>query len=293
MKGIGANEGPRIETMNLQLTMSVGYDDYQRGNMNKKLPVFFVSHGGGPWPWIEDMRTHFKTTEDHLRSLGKTIRPKAILVISGHWEEPQFTISTSLEPPMVYDYSGFPPHTYHIKYGAPGSMDLAVRVKALLSTDGIHLHEDPKRGFDHGTFVPLHLMYPEADIPVVQLSMKSNLDPKEHIRLGELLAPLREENVLIIGSGLTYHNLRAFFSGGKLPSEAFEEWLTKAIETEATARNHFLTHWTEAPSARLAHPREDHLIPLMVIAGAAGKDTGRRLFLDKAFDVSMASYQFG
>lgn len=260
---------------------------------SNKLPVLFISHGGGPWPWIEEMRKQFKVTEEELKTLGKKISPKAILAVSGHWEEPQFSVSTSLEPPMVYDYTGFPPHTYQIKYGAPGSQELAVRIKSLLAIDGIHVHEDPKRGFDHGTFVPLHLMYPEANIPVVQLSLKSNLDPKEHIRVGELLAPLRDENVLIVGSGLTYHNLRAFFRGGKVPSEAFEDWLTKAIEGEAKARNHFLTHWEEAPSARLAHPREDHLIPLMVIAGAAGNDVGRRLFIDRAFDVAMASYQFG
>jgi aromatic ring-opening dioxygenase catalytic subunit (LigB family) len=259
----------------------------------KKLPVLFVSHGGGPWPWIEEMRRQFQITEKELKSIGEQIKPKAILAISGHWEEPLFSVSTSLEPPMLYDYSGFPPHTYHLQYGAPGSIELAIRIKSLLASDGIHVHEDPKRGFDHGTFVPLHLMYPEANIPVVQLSLKSNLDPKEHIRIGELLKPLREENVLIIGSGLTYHNLRLFFSGGKVPSEGFEEWLTKAVEAQPLARKQLLVNWENAPYARLAHPREDHLLPLMVIVGAAGEDRGRRLFLDNAFDIAMASYQFG
>lgn len=261
--------------------------------MNEKFPVLFISHGGGPWPWIEEMRSQFTVTERALTELGQAIKPKAILVISGHWEENQFSISTSLLPSMLYDYSGFPPHTYHIKYQAPGSMELSQKIKEYLTAAKINIKEDSKRGLDHGTFVPLYIMYPEANIPVVLLSLKNTLDPEEHIRVGELLSPLREEGVLIIGSGLSYHNLRAFFRGGKIPSEIFESWLTQSIEQKASVRNELLTHWYKAPSARLAHPREDHLLPLMVVAGAAGEDKGHRIFLDKAFEVSMASYQFG
>jgi aromatic ring-opening dioxygenase catalytic subunit (LigB family) len=258
-----------------------------------KLPVLFISHGGGPWPWIEDMRSQFRITEEELTKLGKEFRPKAILAISGHWEEPSFTVATSKHPPMVYDYHGFPEHTYHIKYEAPGAVDVSMRVKELLSSAGHIVKEDPNRGYDHGTFVPLHLMYPDANIPIAQLSMKNNLDPAEHIKIGKLLAPLREEGVLIIGSGLSYHNLRAFFRGGGPVSQEFEKWLTSAITSDEKARNEFLTHWLEAPHARLAHPREDHLIPLMVVAGAAGEDRGKRVFLDNAFNVAMATYQFG
>lgn len=261
--------------------------------MNDSLPVLFISHGGGPWPWIDEMKKEFRITESWLKKLGETLKPKSILSISGHWEEHQFTVATSPQPPMIYDYSGFPAHTYQIKYPAPGDPELAIRIKALLSPAGIHVNEDPTHGFDHGTFVPLHLMYPEANIPVGQLSLKVNLDPAEHFKVGELLSPLRDEGVLIIGSGLSYHNLRAFFHGGGPTSEMFEAWLTGAVMSEPLARKEHLLHWTEAPGARLAHPREDHLIPLMVAAGAAGKDEGKRIFLDNAFGVAMASYLFG
>ena len=155
--------------------------------------------------------------------------------------------------------------------------------------------EDPQRGFDHGTFVPLGLMYPQADVPIVMLSLKSSYDPAEHIRVGQILAPLRDEGVLIVGSGLTYHNMRGFGrSESTAVAETFEAYLNNAIaQPDAQTRNQLLTAWQTAPAARQAHPREDHLIPLMVIAGAAGNDPGRLLFADHAMKVSMASYQFG
>jgi len=260
---------------------------------SQKLPVFFLSHGGGPWPWIDDMKSHFATTYVELQKLGKIYCPKAVLVISGHWEEPSFKVSSSSSPSMIYDYHGFPPHTYHIQYKAPGSPDLAKRVRDLLQQNGIQVNEDSSRGFDHGTFVPLSLIFPEANIPIVQLSLKQSLDPAEHVRLGACLEPLRQEGILIIASGLSYHNLRSFFKGGGPVSEIFEKWLTQTVESNPEIRNQRLVHWSEAPKAREAHPREDHLIPLMVAAGAAGNDIGKRFILDKAFDVSMASYQFG
>ena len=196
---------------------------------------------------------------------------------------------------MEYDYSGFPEHTYSIRYPAPGSPVLSAQIRRLLDGAGIANDEDPRRGLDHGTFVPLSLMYPDADLPVVMVSMKASYDPAEHIRLGEALAPLRDEGVLIMGSGLTYHNMRGF---GRTQSSsvatAFEGYLNAAIgNPDASKRNDMLIHWQVAPSARLAHPREDHLIPLMVVAGAAGADTGYRIFLDHVMDVDMASYRFG
>jgi aromatic ring-opening dioxygenase catalytic subunit (LigB family) len=155
--------------------------------------------------------------------------------------------------------------------------------------------EDSVRGFDHGTFVPLVLMYPKADVPVVTLSMKSSYDPLEHINLGKALLPLRDEGVLIIGSGLSYHNMRGFGSKDARPvSEQFEEWLNETIsEADARVRNERLQNWEKAPAARLAHPREDHLIPLMVVAGAAGDDVGHRIFKDTVWNTVMASYRFG
>lgn len=246
---------------------------------------------------MDEMKKLFAKTAIEFSRIPETLpfKPKAILVISGHWEEPEFTVATSKHPPMVYDYSGFPEHAYHISYPAPGSPVLASRVRVLLSQSGINSKEDPIRGFDHGTFTPLVLMYPNADIPVVQLSMKSNYDPLEHIHLGKAIMPLRAEGVLIIGSGLSYHNMQGF--GGndaKAVSEQFEEWLNETVsEPDVQLRNERLEKWEKAPAARLAHPREDHLIPLMVIAGAAGEDTGHRMFIDTVWNTAMASYRFG
>lgn len=262
-----------------------------------RFPVFFVSHGGGPWPWVEGMKQMFAKTAREFAALPARLpaRPKAVLVITGHWEAPEFSVSTAQQPPMDYDYSGFPAHTYHLQYPAPGSPALAQRVKALLSQAGIECREDAQRGFDHGTFVPLSLMYPQADVPVVLLSLKSNYDAAEHIRVGQAIAALRDEGVLIMGSGLTYHNMRGFGRASSAPvAEAFEHFLHQAVtQQDAAVRNGMLVNWESAPSARLAHPQEDHLLPLMVVAGAAGSDTGHQVFVDKAMEITMASYEFG
>ena len=264
---------------------------------SSRFPVYFISHGGGPWPWIEQMRGMYARTASEFAALPQRLpaKPKAILVVSGHWEESEFTVSTAARPPMEYDYSGFPEHTYRISYPAPGAPELAARVRALLANAGIKTGEDGARGFDHGVFVPLALMYPAAEIPVLMLSMKSNYDPAEHLRLGQALAPLRDEGVLIIGSGLTYHNMRGFGRDESTPvAEAFETWLNGAIsQPDAGVRNAMLLDWEKAPGARQAHPREDHLVPLMVVAGAAGDDPGRALFIDHVMKVPMASYEFG
>ena len=262
-----------------------------------RMPVYFLSHGGGPWPYVEGMRQQFSKTERELKALPDRLpaTPKAVLVITGHWEAEQFTVSTAERPPMVYDYSGFPEHTYHIQYPAPGSPELASRVKTLLLNVGIAAKEDSGRGFDHGTFVPLALMFPNADVPIVMLSLKSGYDPQEHIRVGQALQPLRDKGVLIIGSGLTYHNMRGFGRDESTPiAEAFENYLNSAIEqSDAEVRNDMLAKWETIPGARLAHPREDHLIPLMVVAGAAKNDKGRPVFVDHVMKVPMASYEFG
>ncbi len=259
--------------------------------------MLFISHGGGPWPWMEARRAEFAGTLGWLQQLPTTLpeTPKAILSVSGHWEEPEFTVAASAQPPMVYDYYGFPEHTYHIKYAAPGAPALARRVHGLLENAGLPVREDAERGFDHGTFVPLSVMYPHADVPVVSLSLRATLDAAEHIHMGAALQPLREEGVLIAGSGLSYHNLRALYSGAIAGpvSEQFEAWLTSAVEEpNADTRAQRLLRWVEAPAARQAHPREDHLIPLMVAAGAAGTSRGRLAFRDHVWGVSMASYEF-
>jgi aromatic ring-opening dioxygenase catalytic subunit (LigB family) len=262
-----------------------------------RFPTFFISHGGGPWPYVPEMMTQFQRTAQWLRDLPKSLpdRPKAILSISGHWEESVFSVSSSPKPPMIYDYSGFPPNTYSIQYPAPGSPEIAARVRGLLDQNGIPCKDDPGHGLDHGTFVPLFLMYPDADVPVVSMSIKSSYDPAEHIRMGESLQPLREEGVLIIGSGLSYHNMRGFGSEGALPiSRQFGMWLQETVsEPDYLVRTQRLLEWEKAPAARAAHPREDHLIPLMVVAGAAGSEKGKSAFVDKVMNVEMASFRFG
>ncbi len=262
-----------------------------------RFPILFLSHGGGPWPFMEDRRVQYAKTAEAFAKLPQLLpeRPNAVLVITGHWEADAFTVSTSPHPPMVYDYYGFPEHTYHLKYPAPGKPELAAQVKALLTHAGLDCREDPDQGFDHGTFVPLGLMYPNADVPIVLLSLKSSYDAAEHVKVGQAIASLRDEGIQIVGSGLTYHNMRGFGRDESAPvAEAFEAWLRTAIgQKGASVRNDMLTNWEAAPGARLAHPREDHLVPLMVVAGAAGEDEGRVLFTDHAMKVPMASYAFG
>jgi aromatic ring-opening dioxygenase catalytic subunit (LigB family) len=264
--------------------------------MQNRLPTLFLSHGGGPWPYVESMRSQYAVTERELRQLPQRLpsKPRAMLVASGHWEADEFTVSTAQRPPMEYDYHGFPPHTYQIKYAAPGLPALAAQVCQLLTAAGFKTQSDAQRGFDHGTFVPATLMYPHADLPIVMLSLKRGYEAAEHIRVGQALAPLRDEGVLIIGSGLSYHNMRGFGRPeSSAVAETFESYLNAAVTADPHRRNQMLIDWRSAPQARAAHPREDHLLPLMLAAGAAGEDVGRRLFVDHVMDVAMASYEFG
>jgi aromatic ring-opening dioxygenase catalytic subunit (LigB family) len=262
-----------------------------------RLPVLFLSHGGGPWPYVDALKQMYVKTEKELRGLPERLpaRPKAVLVISGHWETPQFSVSTGARPPMEYDYSGFPPHTYQIRYQAPGDPELAGHTRRLLDGAGIESTPDARRGFDHGVFVPLALMYPNADMPIVMVSIKSSYDPAEHLALGQALAPLREEGVLIIGSGLNYHNMQGFGrDSSTADAESFTRYLSEAIALKDTReRDTKLLHWESAPRARLAHPREDHLMPLLACAGAAGSDPGRVLFAESVMKIPMTSYAFG
>lgn len=264
--------------------------------MYSRMPVFFLSHGGGPWPWLEDRRRMFDRSARAFAALPARlpVKPRAVLMISGHWEAEQFAVTTSEQPPMEYDYYNFPEHTYRIRYPAPGSPALAARVQTLLAAAGIPCGADAERGFDHGAFVPLSLVYPNAEVPVVQLALKSSYDPAEHIRVGEALAPLRDDGVLIIGSGLTYHNMPGFRSSASLPvSQLFEAYLNDAVtQPDPAMRKQMLIDWSKAPAARDAHPREDHLLPLMVAVGAAGEERGSRLLVEHAMNVIMVSYQF-
>lgn len=263
-------------------------------------PTYFLSHGGGPWPWLTGpLRDGMAELEKSLMALPGELPavPKAILMVSGHWEAPAFTVQTNPNPPMVYDFGGFPEHTYRIQYPAPGSPALATRVVELLTGADIPIREDADRGYDHGMYAPLAPAWPDADIPVVQLSIKHGFDPDEHLAAGRALAPLRDEGVLILGSGLSYHNLRLMMDErATAPSREFDEWLGDAVldrtPPERTAR---LRHWEQAPSARIAHPEEDHLIPLMVVAGASEDDTAVRSYHQHDFFefVTASSFRFG
>jgi aromatic ring-opening dioxygenase catalytic subunit (LigB family) len=228
-----------------------------------------------------------------LRTLPKT-PPKALLVISAHWEEAVPTVMTSERPPLLYDYYGFPREAYEITWPAPGDPARAARVQELLTTAGFEPGADAERGFDHGTFVPLKLAFPDADVPTVQLSLTRGLDPAEHLAIGRALAPLRDEGVFIIASGMTFHDLRAFRSPGSAPvSEAFDAWLRETMTLEQPEREQRLVLWTRAPAARLAHPREEHLLPLMVAAGAAGADRARIAYNGTIVGLRLSAYHFG
>jgi aromatic ring-opening dioxygenase catalytic subunit (LigB family) len=266
---------------------------------NGRLPVYFISHGGGPWSFMNDpSRAMYAKLEETLADMPRQIgrKPAAVLMISAHWEEPQFTLTSSAKPPMIYDYGGFPDYTYQIHYDAPGAPVLAARVKSLIESAGNPALLDPERGFDHGAFTPLHVIYPSADVPVIQLSLKQGLDPATHVAMGRALAPLRDENVLIVGSGLSYHNLRQFFSPrGWAPSREFDAWLNGVLFGGSPEdRAKLLIDWERAPSAREAHPREEHLLPLMVAVGAAGTDATQLVYHEKDFvgGLTVSSYAF-
>lgn len=265
----------------------------------KKLPTYFISHGGGPWPYMNDVLPMYEKLAKSLRNMHVEIgteKPRAVLVISGHWEEAQFTLMSAALPTMLYDYYGFPAHTYQIKYQSVGAPELAKQIQKLLGAKGVAAKLDDQRGYDHGTFVPLAVMYPQADIPVLQLSMKKGYSPKEHYELGKILDPLRNEGVLIVGSGLSYHNLREFGPAARLPSAQFDAWLSETLlSNDGQQRAQKLFLWEQAPSARQAHPQEDHLVPLFVAAGAAENEKVARVYHEDNFfgGITVSSFRFG
>lgn len=264
-----------------------------------RMPVVFVPHGGGPWPFVDvgfGDKAELDALAGYLRSVREVPRtePRALLVVSAHWEAPVPTVTAAAQPPLLYDYSGFPPASYEITWPAPGHPELAARVRELLGTAGFETASDGKRGFDHGTFIPLKLTYPDAEIPTVQLSLQQGLDPAAHLAMGRALAPLRDEGVFIIGSGMTYHDMRGFRGGGgREVSETFDAWLRGTVPLAAEERDRGLTAWASAPAGRSAHPREEHLLPLMVVAGAAGADRATTAFQGTLMHTRVSAYHFG
>jgi aromatic ring-opening dioxygenase catalytic subunit (LigB family) len=261
-------------------------------------PAIFLPHGGGPcffmdWTWGPADTWH--KTQHFLEGLAATLPswPKALLVVSGHWEEPAFTASAAPHPQLIFDYSGFPEHTYRLTWPAPGNPELAARVAQLLKDASLPSALSTTRGYDHGVFVPLKVVFPNATIPVVTLSLVSSLDPALHLAVGRALAPLRDEGVLIIASGMSFHNLRGYLRP-ETPerARAFDAWLTRAVESPASERNAELINWRTAPFAAYAHPREEHLIPLFVAAGAGGDAPGQRIFTDEPMAAAISAFRF-
>ncbi len=263
-----------------------------------RLPTYFISHGGGPWPWMDGMRLPMAALTASLQDITREIGglPRAVLCVSAHWEAACFTVMGTARPQMVYDYGGFPPHTYSVQYPAPGAPDVAQRVSSLLQAAGIAAALDKTRGFDHGTFSPLAVMYPEAQVPVLQLSLKAGYDPAAHLAVGRALRALRDEGVLILGSGLSFHNLRLRGPAAMAPSTAFDGWLHRVLETQTpAARSASLLTWDQAPAARIAHPSEDHLLPLMVALGAAEDEVAATVYHETngMLGWTMSSWRFG
>ena len=255
----------------------------------------YISHGGGPLPLLGDA-AHMELVAT-LGEIAATItRPAAIIVISAHWEAKTATLTGGANPELFYDYYGFPPESYQIKYPAPGDPGLAADIAAVLTGAGIAVVLDEQRGFDHGLFVPLKIMYPDATIPCVQLSLLAGLDPAAHIRLGQALAGLQRQGILVLGSGFSFHNMQAFFSAQTddkaAKNRAFEHWLIKTCsspdldEQERQAR---LINWADAPAARYCHPREEHLMPLHVCYGFAGAPASR-VFRFEVLGVQASAY---
>jgi len=237
--------------------------------------IVFLSHGGGPLPLLGN--PDHASLVQYLKQLGKDLkRPDAIVVFSAHWEASQVNITSHEAPSLIYDYSGFPPESYEITYPSPGQPSLAREISAALSKASIANQLDSQQGLDHGVFVPIKLMYPQADIPVVQVSLLNSLDAHQHIAIGKALQPLLAQNLLFIGSGFSFHNMRAFFSAqsneDQEKNRAFEQWLKQVLMNKNTSeaeRNQLLTAWTTAPHARFCHPREEHLLPLHICYGLA------------------------
>ncbi|MCP8897689.1 DODA-type extradiol aromatic ring-opening family dioxygenase [Gilvimarinus xylanilyticus] len=248
--------------------------------MAKQPHVAFISHGGGPLPLLGDVAHAQLVT--YLQKLSRELpKPRAILVISAHWEAPVFTVSSGALPGLAYDYYGFPAAAYQIRYPCAGEPSLAHQVADALQAFGLEVALDDERRLDHGVFVPLKIMYPNANIPVVQLSLKQGLDTAAHLALGEALQGLNYDGLLVLGSGFSFHNMREFFNSdpeAEQKNRAFADWLKQVCtNTQLTARERQeqWLQWQQAPQARFCHPREEHLLPLLSCTALAGRAADR------------------
>lgn len=264
-----------------------------------RMPTWFIPHGGGPCFFMDwNPPDAWHAMADFLKRLASTLprTPKAIVVVSAHWLAPQFTVTSGSQPELIYDYHGFPPHTYELQYPAAGAPALADQIVKTLNAAGIASAQNSQRGFDHGVFIPLKLIFPEAHIPVVQLSLHTSMDPAQHLAAGRALESLRDQDVLLIGSGMSFHNMRAYGNPAFGPiSDVFDAWLTHAVESNPPERDRLLTYWEQAPGARQCHPAraEEHLIPLLTVAGAASLGVGRKVFSDRVLETTLSAFSFG
>ena len=257
-------------------------------------PSLFIPHGGGPCFFMDDPGGVWTGMADFLHGIAGSLpeRPKSILVVSGHWETRGFAFTGAQRPPLVYDYSNFPPHTYELRYDVPGDPALASRAAELIDAAGLQARVDVERGLDHGVFVPMKVAFPDADIPMIEMSVDKGLEPALHLAAGRALAPLRDDGVLIVGSGMSFHNMRGYGDPGfTAPSEAFDRWLTAAVQADPDTRARALAAWSSAPGGRLSHPREEHLIPLMVAAGASDQPGGR-IYAEKVLQTAISGFRF-
>ncbi len=257
-------------------------------------PSLYIPHGGGPCFFMDDPKGIWTGMGAFLRNYPKDLaaRPKAIIVVSAHWETKGFAFGGAERPTMIYDYSGFPPHTYQLSFPIAGAPALAARAAELLTLNGLQASVDEARGIDHGLFIPMMLSFPDADIPMIEMSVEKSFDPRLHLDAGKALAALRAEGVLIVGSGMSFHNMRGYGDPRfTAPSEAFDYWLTAASESDHDKREALLASWSDAPSGRLSHPREEHLLPLMVAAGAS-RDKGRRIYSEHVLNTAISAFRF-
>jgi len=265
--------------------------------MNNNATTLFIPHGGGPLPLLNE--PGHAAMNRFLSGFPATIKqPDAIVVISAHWEEPVISIIAAALPPLLFDYSGFPAETYEYRYPAPGYPELAERVQGLLQDAGIGARLDHQRGFDHGMFVPLMMMYPEAAIPCIQISLAASLDAAEHVRIGQALGTLKNENLLILGSGFSFHNMQAFMSKNDdsidQRNQEFETWLAQTCSDRNLSekeRETRLVDWQLAPHAHYCHTRGEHLLPLQVCYGV-GQSAARTVFQDKVAGFITSAYQW-